>query len=255
LTQYLRPHSGGDILRDAANIYRQHFITLLLIFVLPNIPYFAFEHFRNLGTEDIVNPFTWSELMSPESVLGLALFSLPTLAMVVAVSDICLGRRPTVRRSYGRLLRKDFALVFLTYFTGTLLGTAGLVLFVVPGLIVLAIVFFVGEVGILEGRVGLDAARRSYALGKGFLMRNLAVLILVVFVMLLYALIVGWLVELAAEAWLGLDPSDLLVASVTPLLESLLSPLWGISITLMYYDMRVRKEHYDTAALAQDLMR
>jgi len=99
----------------------------------------------------------------------------------------------------------------------------------------------------LSGRAAL---RRSRELGKGYYLRNLGVLWVVMFVMLLAAMVLGAIVGLTGYL-AGVDPKVL--DFLSGLAGLLVAPPVPIFMVLLYYDMRVRKEGYGAAQLADDL--
>jgi hypothetical protein len=86
-------------------------------------------------------------------------------AMTVVVSDICLGNRPKVVRAYGHILgQRRWWRMLWTGLLLVLLGYAGFLLLVLPGIWVLTRGFLTSIVVVLEGRKGMDAIKRSFAL-------------------------------------------------------------------------------------------
>ena len=175
-------------------------------------------------------------------------------AMTIAVSDICLGKRPNTLATYRRLADRLGGYIS-TYLLTALVITLGLVLLIVPGLIAALLFAFVPTVTVLEHRRGLDALRRSATLGKGAYLRNYGILLGLM-------IIVG--VAFAALTIAAVFPLVLFAPGLGgPFLIKVTSDLAGIvinlpvatGIVLLYYDMRVRKENYDAAALAADLTR
>ena len=52
-----------------------------------------------------------------------------------------------------------------------------------------------------------------------------------------------------------MTPRLWLLAAISSFVVSIVAPLLPIATTLLYYDCRVRKEHYDVRGLTQDLLR
>ena len=103
---------------------------------------------------------------------------------------------------------------------------------------------------VLEGLSGRAALRRSRGLGKGYYLRNLGVLWMVMLVMLLAAMVLGGIVGLTGYL-AGVNPKVL--DFIGGLAGLLVAPTVPIFMVLLYYDMRVRKEGYGAAQLADDL--
>ena len=107
------------------------------------------------------------------------------------------------------------------------------------------------SVAVLEGLGGMSALKRSRSLGKGYNWRNFGVLILLVVICAVIGGIIGGLFGGFFPRSLGTFSHRVLLI----LIQLLTAPLTWIAIVLFYYDLRVRKEAYDAAALAEDLRR
>jgi hypothetical protein len=245
----LGPQTAGSLLRNIMRMYRSHFGVLMACTVLPIGPFLL--------------PIVW--LASSESQWVL-LAALPYMvaafissgAMTIAISDICLGNRPTVKHAFQRVLGRRLWVRMLT--TGlllTLLIWLGMLALLLPGLWLMARGFLSSIVVALEGLGAKDAIRRSFALTKGQAWRIAGLtclpLLLAYVVMVLVVMVVtiaGALTVGDAE-WLGVAIALLSHA----LALALFTPVMGITMVLLYYDQRVRREAYDVQALAEDLMR
>lgn len=244
MDSYIRQQSAWEILKGSFSIYGRYFFALFFMYFLIVLPFAALAE---IGAAENSSALIWIGSL----LLYLAVTSIAGGALTVSVSDICLGNQPSIQRSYkrvfgvllGKLLATDF-LVFLFFI-------AGLILLVLPGLIFLAWVVVFGPVVVLEGAWGLDAIRRSKALGQGFYLRNGAMFAALIVV---YTLIdVGLRLMGAGIAnSLGFLQSWMVEAALVPFSE-LFSPILLIVPILMYYDLRARKEMYNRAALAEDL--
>jgi hypothetical protein len=122
----LGPQAAGSLLRNILHMYRSHFGVLMTCTVLPLAPFLL--------------PVMW--LASSESQWVL-LAALPYMvaafvssgAMTIAISDICLGNRPTAKHAFQRVLGRGLWVQLLgTALLLTLLIWLGVLLL---GLIVL----------------------------------------------------------------------------------------------------------------------
>jgi hypothetical protein len=281
----LGPQTVGILLRNILRTYRRHFGVLMACSLLPLLPFIV-----------LLKWLTATEILTEiEKLWVLGVLLLPYMvaifvaggAMTVAVSDICLGSRPTVARAYGYILRQrrwwrmlstgfllavmmlaGFALLLLPglwvavrgFPTGFLLGvmvSAGFLLFLLPGLWVMVRGFLSSVVVVLEGRKNMDAIKRSFALTKGQAWRIIGLFLLAL--LLAYAALALCIIVVVIVGVLTLrDPvaRDLLTGIATDVLSQvLIAPVAGITVVLLYYDQRVRREAYDVQALAEDLMR
>jgi hypothetical protein len=244
MKNYLREQSARQLLGGAIGLYRQHFLLLFLIYLVPTLPFNVWSNYLFETTGVVLNLAYY---------VSLPFELVPALAIAVAISDICLGNTPSVRRSYARVWRclVKALLTWLLFFAGIAIS---FMLFIVPGLIFYAVFMLVFVVTVVEQRGPIDSFARSRKLGKGFYLRNLGIVMLLVvmmFLLMMVAFLLGWgLIELVpalGSAWPVSIAESLLVA--------LLVPLVYVGTVLIYYDMRVRKEAYDNTALTEDLMR
>ena len=95
---YLIEHTAGSIIRSAFKIYVRHFGTMFLIYILPIIPVMVIqqEASRSGSLVLIILGFLLTFVVS--------LFT--SAAITVAVSDICIGNVPSLKRSYTKILGK-----------------------------------------------------------------------------------------------------------------------------------------------------
>ena len=92
-SSFLRPQTLASILRNTARIYLQNWATICLIYVLPLFPLgmlritaTAYGHIGLATTFNLLQSFG---------------YVLVGAALTVAVSDICIGRKPSLRRAFG----------------------------------------------------------------------------------------------------------------------------------------------------------
>ena len=245
----LGPQTAGILLRNIIGMYRRHFGILMASAVLPVAPF-------------LLLIFWLSALESPWVVLGVVPYMVAAFvaggALTVVISDICLGNRPTLVHAYRRVLGQQRWLHLLA--TGlllTLMMWVGTLLLVLPGLWVMARGFLSSIVVTLEGRSARDAIKRSFALTHGQAWRIMGLTLLPL--LLAYVAMVVCVMVVAIVASLTLGDATLagvLVQVVSFALGlALFAPVMGITMVLLYYDQRVRREAYDMQALAEDLMR
>jgi hypothetical protein len=186
------------------------------------------------------------------AMLTLVSYLLGTVACYRAVADTYLGRPTSARASLTFALRRLGPTLWLT-----LLFVAGIALAVVALIlpaIWLAVAWSVAVPAMLvEGLGATGALRRSFGLTKGrwwatlgrFVVANILIYVVtlaVTFAVLLVALLV---VDKSSFAALLLEHvGSLLGALVT-------TPLLAAVTVLVYFDLRVRKEGFDLALLAE----
>jgi len=232
----------SSLFTNIVHVYQHHFRVIFFCCALPMLPLLLLLEVLKV-TEPIVQ------------LLGLVLYYMGIFivsgALTVALSDICLGNRPTVRRSYARILGGNRWLLLIS--TGLLLMlamTLGMLLLILPGLWLMVRTFFTSIIVALEDRGNWDAIRRSIALTKGQAWRIsglfLPIYLLIMVFVIPLIIVPSMLPAMAASVFTFLG-GFVLAATLTP--ASLLA------LVLLYYDQRVRREAYDAQALSEDLMR
>jgi hypothetical protein len=242
---YLRQQSTGEILRTTFDVYRRYFFTLVAIYMVPILPFAVWSFYLSQTTGETFNIAYFA---------ATAIEAFPFLAITVAISEIALGNRPSLVRAYCRVFGRNFPNILFTYvlfYSGLLLA---FVLFVVPALVYWALFMFTLVVVMIEGRTGFAAFARSKALGKGHYLRNILIGSLMPLSCLSLVLILS-----AGYGYLGtaVPPlaEPLSIAIFSTFLTIVLAPLVYTPLMLLYFDMRARKEAYDTALLTEDLLR
>lgn len=236
---YLQPQTFGSILRNSFGVYFRHWPTIVVTGGIVLLPAVLLKLYLDYATHGWILGF----------VLQTALGNFATLPLTVAVSDICIGLKPSVERSYQRALRNP-GRVLGTYLMYALLTAVSLLALVVPSFFVSAFYMFVGPVVILEQLGGKAAFTRSRQLARGYYLRNLGVYMIVIMIMLVLLLVAGASMGMTVAMVHG---SLFTVQLIAALLGILLAPLMSVPLILLYYDMRARKEDYGSPQLMEDL--
>jgi hypothetical protein len=249
---YLIEHTVGSIIGGAFKIYARHFGTLFLMFMLPIIPVSIIQQELQLLGSAVL------------AILGALLTFVVSLfayaATTVAVSDVCIGNVPSIKRSYTKVLGKIVLRLLATNLLQGLALAVGLVLLVIPGLVLMIWLMLSPSIVVLEDRSGVAALKRSKQLGDGSHWRNAGLLLLLFIINVVIGGVIGGVGGFLGGV-LDLDLKETrffeiwLLPAVTGLSLGLLLPIQFISFVLVYYDRRVRKEGYDAKALAEDLAR
>jgi len=243
---YIRVQTAGDVFRNAARLYLGHFRVFFLAYLIPVAPILV------LATRALVLRAQAGAQLAL-FLLWMALAYVMTIPIMAIISDICLGNAPGVRRAYrhvfGRATGK-VAPALLAAYCATMLGFA---LFIVPGLVIMTRLMMLAPALVLERRPILDAFRRSAELGRGYYVRNLFIAIVAIVLTLFLGTVVVVIVTMLLTQVAGLSPGFALGVGQTVAL--VFGPFATSVVVLLYYDMRARKEAYDSAKLAEDLHR
>jgi hypothetical protein len=263
----LRPLSVGEILDASFKIVRQSFGTLAGCVVVVALPLNIINTLIASSTRD--NAFNLDDTTATSTVstgtqlagvlltttVGLVLTTLAAAACFHAVSSAYLGEHPTVGESLsfaaGRVL--PVILLSLLYFVG--------VTFAVLGLLVaslwLSVAWSLSFPALLsEGLGPVEALGRSFRLVKGRWWATFGAL-LVMYV--LVAVISGILGAVLGATLIASTDNEAVAAVIYTIINTLSSlitlPLFAAVLTVVYFDLRVRKEGFDLQLLARGVGR
>jgi len=238
----LSEQTMSSLFANIAYVYQHHFLVILLCSALPMLPLFLIM-----------------ELLKATGPIGQGLGLVPYMmgafvvsgAMTIVLSDICLGNQPTVRRSYARILSGNLWWYIISTSLVYMLAVAlGMLLLLLPGLWLMVHGLFIAIIVALEGRCNRDAVRRSIALTKGQAWRIIGLIL--PSTLLLMAFTIG--LAIVALKLPTMAASVVIILGNFVILATL-SPVMQLTLVLLYYDQRVRRESYDAQALSEDLMR
>lgn len=240
----LRPLSLGEVLDVGFGLYRAKFAALLVIAVICRlIPILFAVYFE-------VRDPTLEQLAAR---LGTALVSLVLSAIAIAastyvVSDAYLGVETTAAGALSRAMPQVGNLIGISILTSLAVGI-GLLLLIVPGFIFLAGFLLSPVVAVIETpRRSRDAMRRSWQLSEGYRGKVLLTVLVASLLLLVPSIALGGVAALLGSAD---EESFALIFFVVPLvLQVFVYPFVYVVQTVLYYDLRVRKEGFDLEVLA-----
>lgn len=235
----LRPRSITEIVDAALHLLRQQYLQLVTATAAVCLPVLVLRLL-------LPAPLSWV----PPLFYVLAQ-SIATGAVIVMVADSYLGRRPSVAGALREVGAHIGALVGTSVLQALLVLT-GFVLLIVPGFIFLAWFFAAPMVVVLEDAGAVHALRHSRELVRGHTPRVLGALLLVI---LLYLVLAGLLGATAGVLGaFGPGAADTaLAALVDGAMRILLAPILAVVFTLLYYDLRIRREGFDLQVMAAEL--
>ena len=261
----LRARTFGEVLDDSIHIYREHWRVLLTLSALVMVPVgfvtFLLGVFMRLEL-DLSSTLTAADLgrTATRALAGWLLTIVATVFLSGAVarfaSDLCLGRIPSLsevarfaRSHLGRLL--GVSLLF-----GLLLAL-GFILLIVPAVLFLASFQFATPAVVVEGAGVSQALRRSWELSTGFRWKILGIVIVVGLINSVAGAILAFplaIVGVVLGAVTGqVVVSEFLSSVASTIAQVITAPLSTIAVTLLYFDLRVRKEAFDLTVMAQEL--
>lgn len=251
----LRPLSTGEILDNAFGLYRKHFAPLAVIVLVVSAVPTILELYVQASGGFLVRPL----LGTLTGLLNIVLSAIGTAAAVFIVSDSYLGRPVDAWAALSRAVPYIARVVVLSILTTLVVGM-GLIFFLAPGLIFLSALMVSTQALVLEeDRSAIDAMGRSWQLTKGFRWKVLALVVVTVIVVSIPS-IAGGIAATFFVPGIGMltDSADLpfgwyLAMVLGAVVQLLLYPVMYSVLTVLYYDLRVRKEGFDLDVLAQAL--
>jgi hypothetical protein len=219
--------------------------------------------------------FLQSAEPSPDAALGILGGSLVALILVVVlaavgsaavlyvISQEFVDNRVTVGSALAFALRR-FASLFVVSFVYGLVVGFGVMCCVVPGFLFGVWYAFAPQVVVVEGLGPLVAFERSKELTAGFRWRVLGVFVLLVLIQVLSGVINQGL-ELVLPAYekvpisgfayrlvLKSYPNHVIHLVINFLVSTLVGTYYSICLTLLYFDLRIRKEGFDLELAAKE---
>jgi hypothetical protein len=272
-TVELRPLGIGEILDVAIKIYFRHFSTFLKIALVVVLPTQVVLNAITVSATDTSidgsGPFNFNMSPGQDSsvhvsaaqvgaivaalVISFLASQLATGACFKAVADGYLGGEPDWRGSVSRALRRLHSMIWIAI-VGGFVTVIGLVLCIVPG--VWLLVGFAVAVPVLfsEDARGWKALSRSRDLVKGRWWPTCGLLVVGgILAAVLSAVITGVLgaLDLATSGnWAARFVIGVLSGTLVAVLTT---PFSAAYHTILYVDLRVRKEGLDLALFAQGI--
>jgi hypothetical protein len=234
----LRPRSATEIIDAAFQLLRRHYTQLVAVAVVALLPYIvlvALTGGTGSGSPTALLVFIAQWLCA----------ALAEAAVIIGVSDAYLEGSVDIQRSLASTAGRLPTIILAGIFRGVAI-VVGLIALFFPGVYAMLRTFAIIPVVVLEERSAGDSFRRSWDLAKGEVWKVFVTLLLawLIFIVLYFVLVMiaGMLASRNDRA------SSLMVA----ILLALVYPITGAVSTLLYYDIRVRREGFDLELLARE---
>ena len=245
------PRDLGQLIDATFKVYGKAIIPFFAIALIPQIP-----NMLSFAVGGTVEDASLTDTSLTETILTLASLLIGIVAgaaSIFCLGQVLTGRNVDVMDCYGRALSVLLPLLATTIIIGLALVGSAILVLVLIGIplffFVLVIWFFAVQAVAIESKSTFDALRRSqelvkgnwwrvFGIGVGFVLLGIALLIPAIIV----SVIVGLVSAVLSSVVLGVA-----VALVTPVLY--------IGSTLLYLDLRVRREDYGLQSLVDDLAR
>ena len=245
----MSPRSLNDLLSETFGIYGQQFRQLVGIAAILHVPVSLIAFTLGSGAASY-----WTE-----GVLRLLVGMVTYAAVALAVGQHYLTRKVHLADCYSRISWRAMSLAALSLALAVSAGVGVALSFLIVPLIVSVMYLVYWSVAIpvvvVEGHKPTEALKRSYRLVRGSWWRVFAVLMVLSLVMIGLGLVIT--IPFAIASWLapaeatGIGDFIQLLGAIT--VSSVVPPVFAIAGTLLYYDLRVRKENYDMSGLSREL--
>jgi Membrane domain of glycerophosphoryl diester phosphodiesterase len=272
----LRPLPLGELLDETFKLYRRHFSVIAgvaLVIILPNLvislisgSYRAnpFSYLQQV-VQNANNPaalqaiqarqqqYTSSPLYLLSFPIAILMIPFTVGALYRAATSLAAGNVETIGSVLAGTARRYFAVFGVVILAGLVaLGSIGIL--TIPVVIWVLIRWSVATPALFAEGVGpLTAVGRSWNLVRDNWWRTVGILIIVSIMVSLIQSALGVLFTGMAAVVPGLsdDVRAGLVTTVATLVDALVSAITPIAITMLYLDLRVRKEGLDLDQLAR----
>jgi hypothetical protein len=242
----LRPLSLGEVLDVAFALYRSQFAPLLVVAAACQVLPMAMAVYINT-TGSMAAQLGMSVLYLAVAVV---LSALGVAASTLVISEAYLGRTLPASVALSRAAGLLGRLIGVSFLSWLLIGF-GLMLLIVPGLILLAGLVLSAVVAVLEGApTATEAMGRSWELTRGFRGKVFLAMLVAFLMLIVPGIAVG-----GAAAVVGLTDgaASLGILVLESVLQLFIYPYVYVVMTVLYYDLRVRKEGFDLELLASAL--
>ena len=245
MTSILEPRNVGDIIGETFKVYGRNFLALLVIAII-YILVVVIWGWLSIQIDLMTKNFAIGLLVT--LFISLVVFPLVIGSLIYGVAEQYFLHPIGVGRAYGFSLKRLGAIIgaLMLFMLGifgmwvTIIGIPFAVYFMIRWLFCL-------PAALLEGVGPRAALSRSSALVKGNWWRVLGILIVIDIVVSVIALPLSFILNTIVLQ------NYLIGLIVGGIVGALLMPILSTGFTLLYFDLRVRKEGYSLEALAQEL--
>jgi hypothetical protein len=239
----LRPLSTGEVLDVSFGLYRSMFAPLVIVTVASRLIPMVLGIYLNATGGALEH----LGLFLVQVVLSIVMGAVGVAATTYMVAGAYLGNQVTAEtalRSASGLIGR---LILLSFMTSLVIG-AGFILLIVPGVIFVAGLALSTVALVLEQPMtATGAMSRSWELSKGFRGKTLLTLLVTVLLLVIPTMVAG--IIAAIVGLLGIS-SQLVILVLAGVLGIFVYPFMYVTLTVLYYDLRVRKEGFDLELLA-----
>ena len=236
----IRPRRPTELIDASLALLRGRYLRLMALAAVPLAPYVLVSLVLALRYGAGAEEMWWLELLLLEFSCGAIAYA----ALSLAVADLYHGRPLDTAAALRKTLPRAWT-VITSSLVATVVTLVGLALLIAPGIYLMAQLFGVPLIAVLEDRGFADTFRRSTRLASGYILAILGSYGLAWLVVSLLSVIA----EMIAGG--GLLPTRPVAANlVGNFLAIIYYPILAGVATLLYFDLRIRKEGYDIELMA-----
>jgi hypothetical protein len=235
----LRPRSATELVDAAFQVFRRAPVHFILAAAVVYVPWLVIQLAFNLSLQP--NTIPGFDVLGANFLAGVIIYVILGGAIAVLARDVYLERTPDVAAAYKIVAARIGSLLIASICMLVMLAI-GLILLLVPVLYPLSTFFAARQAVVLEGLGPFRALRRSASLSSGGKGHILGTLILA------GALTIA--IALGATIASSLLHSTILQRIAETIVGVCIRPFFSIVETLLYYDVRIRKEAFDIEYMA-----
>lgn len=225
----LRPRTGVELIDASFQFMRENFALLFTTVAVCYAPIAILEYQGGLDPANV-------GLALVRGLVAWVFSALAQAAVVKIVAARYTGEDITAADALRAIWARIGTVLLVTFAYGLIVGI-GTVLLVVPGIYFAAKYFAAMAVAVVEGKAMSPAMDRSAALTDGSKMRIIGIFLLTI---LLYFVLNAMVVAIA-----GAFTSAAFAALIARAMMAVTNPFLFTLVTLLYFDLRIRREGLD----------
>ncbi len=267
----LRPMGVGDILDETFRLYRANAMLFAAIVAVLEVPAQVIAILFSLAAPQAVQPVPGQDLTQQQinTILSTNLSSagyssvgalvttfasvLIAAALAWAISNRYLGRAVTVGEAYSAVGGRIAVLILAALWVGVRLILMFVTVIGIPFAIYFAIAWtLLSQAIMLEGNGIGAASARSRELVRGYWWKTLGLLLVVgIMVAIIGGIVVGLVGGVVAIVFPhpGYQTLRLITGVAQLIVGVVLTPIQIVATTLLFYDLKIRKEAFDLEAM------
>jgi hypothetical protein len=235
----LRPRSATELVDATFQVFRRAPVQFIVAAALVYVPWLVVQLTFNL--EITGDRIPGMDVLVANLAAGVVVYVLLGAVITLIARDVYFDRPPDVAQAFRTVGRRILPLLAVSLCVLVMLFI-GLILLVAPALYPLARFFAARQAVLLEHAGFGTALSRASALSAGLKWHILGTLLL--------AGVLTFAVSFGVSLVANLVPSHVVMRTIATIAAVCVQPFFAIAETLLYYDLRIRKEAFDIEYLA-----